>query len=413
MLEHARTIITTLADGEACAVATISRACGSVPRPVGTSMLVTQSGAVVGSLSGGCVEAAVYEACLSSIEHQRAELQTFGFSDEDAFAAGLTCGGNLEIFIQPVFPESTHAAQRLDLRGLAALTEHPLGVPVALVRRLDGGSLTGVVVERPQEAATDLAAGSCTGLAPLGLATLREDSAARLAEAFASGSTVRLPLEGFAPNDGGPASQTVPRQIDVLIEFRSAAPRLYLFGANDFSAALARLGKQLGYYVVLCDARPAFLNRLRFPHTDELVQQWPHRFLEQEAAVGNLGPESAVCVLTHDEKFDLPLLGAALSLDLAYVGAMGSRRSHAQRMAGLAATGVTRQVLEKLHSPIGLAIGAVSPEEVAVSVMAEIIACRRNPGLNASRAPVPLNRTLGSVHRAVPEGQPDGMPVWT
>jgi len=154
---------------------------------------------------------------------------------------------------------------------------------------------------------------------------------------------------------------------------------MLVFGAIDFAAAVARLGAYLGYRVTVCDARPVFATRRRFPDT-EVVVDWPHRYLSGEVEAGRLDPRTVVCVLTHDPKFDVPVLEVALAQPFAYVGAMGSRRTHDDRMARLREAGVPEEQLAKLASPIGLDLGARTPEETAVSVAAEIIALRWGGG---------------------------------
>jgi xanthine dehydrogenase accessory factor len=151
---------------------------------------------------------------------------------------------------------------------------------------------------------------------------------------------------------------------------------MIVFGAIDFAAAVARMGAFLGYHVTVCDARPIFATNLRFPDADDVVVDWPHRFLANEAAAGRIDERTVVCVLTHDPKFDGPLLEVALRLPLAYVGAMGSRRTHDERLARLREAGVDETALRNLSSPVGLDLGARTPEETAVSIAAEIIAAR-------------------------------------
>ena len=187
--------------------------------------------------------------------------------------------------------------------------------------------------------------------------------------------------------------------VTLLVESRLAPPRMLVFGANDFGAALVPAAKLLGYRVTLVDARPAFASQARFACADEVVADWPHRYLAAEAASGRLDQRSVACVLTHDPKFDIPLLETALALDLAYVGAMGSRRSHLQRVDDLLDAGVRPERIAQLHSPIGLDLGAVTPAEVAVSVTAELIASR-----SRKSSCTPLREASGPIHQ--PGAQP-------
>jgi xanthine dehydrogenase accessory factor len=187
----------------------------------------------------------------------------------------------------------------------------------------------------------------------------------------------------------GPRGEARRDEVAVFIESFAPPPRMLVFGAVDFTAALVRLAKVLGYRVTVCDAREVFATKARFPFADEVVVDWPNRLLER---IGHeLGPRDAVCVLTHDHKFDVPAVVAALRTDVGYLGAMGSRRTHADRVARLRAEGVSDQDLSRLMAPIGLDIGARTPEETAVSVCAEIIALRTGrpaPSLQAGEGPI-------------------------
>lgn len=351
--------------GQRCAVATVIAAGRSVPRPVGTSMLVSEAGETLGSLSGGCVEGAVVEAALEAIDDGVTRRSFFGYSAADAFAVGLTCGGELEVHIEPLTlaPMASGAPRPATANGLA------------LIRRVDSGGRGAVVVPDPvtfnPEGSPELA------LLLNGDAALIRSAAAQLGPLLRSGGAGLVRLANEACRKGtGRAEERAEEPVELLVESRRPAPRFLIFGANDFGAALMPAARLLGYHVTLCDARPAFTGQERFSTADSLVSDWPHRYLAAEAAAGRLDPRSVVCVLTHDLKFDIPLLSAALSLDLAYVGAMGSRRSHLQRFSELLDAGVAAGQLEKLHSPIGLDLGAVTPAEVAVSITAEILASR-------------------------------------
>ncbi|MGX1159560.1 xanthine dehydrogenase accessory factor [Pseudarthrobacter sp. SLBN-100] len=374
-------------------MATIVRASGSVPRPVGTSMLVSEDGSILGSLSGGCVEGAVVAAALESMDDGATRRETFGFSAEDAFAVGLTCGGELDVHIEPANRTRGcrlgEAVQQLS----ACAPDHP----VALVRRLDpqpgGGGSSAVVIPEPGSASVpghpELAAllDSLPDTSPDtgGNAGTRRARAARLESFLHAGGTGVLNLAGA----GLCAGEAI-----VLVESRLAAPRLLVFGANDFSAALIPAAKPLGYHVTLVDARPAFACQARFGPADEVVTAWPHQYLAAEAAAGRVDGRTVICVLTHDPKFDIPLLQTALALDTAFIGALGSRRSHVQRVDALLDRGVGPERLARLHSPLGLDIGAVTPAEVAVSVLAELIAAR-----NKAASHQPLSETSGPIHQ--------------
>jgi xanthine dehydrogenase accessory factor len=396
--------------GQKCAVATITAASGSVPRPVGTSMMISETGAVLGSLSGGCVEGAVVALALEAMDDGGTRLASFTYSTADAFAAGLTCGGDLKVHIEPVDREGSRGEP---LRAaLDRLASYGPGDTVGLVRRVDAGGSGTVVVPDPSNFGASGAA-ALTGL--LGLTGLPPEDTAQLESALRGGGTGLIRLA--EPGPCGAMSREAPEPVSLLVESRLPAPRMLVCGANDFSAALLPAAKLLGYHVTLIDARPAFAAQARLTATaDEVVTGWPHRYLSAEAAAGRLDRRTVLCVLTHDPKFDLPLLETALDLDLAFVGALGSRRSHRQRVHDLLDAGVRPERIARLHSPIGLDLGAATPAEVAVSVTAEIIAARTR-----SATCLPLRDTSGPIHRrplqlqharhVQPAAEPEATPV--
>jgi xanthine dehydrogenase accessory factor len=414
------------ATGQRCAVATVVGAGGSVPRPLGTSMLVSEAGEILGSLSGGCVEGAVVEAALEAMRDGGTRREFFGYSAEDAFAVGLTCGGELEIHIEPLGSPSGG----LQLESLHTLAGHSAAGALALIRRVDARGGGAVVIPDP---ATFQAAHSAELAALLGLADPERGSggrasglrpvmlaaAAQLEPLLRGGRTglVRLAapegcLAGAAGTEGAarnPAPTAEP--ITLLVESRLPPARMLIFGANDFGAALLPAARLLGYHVSLCDARPAFAGQERFSGADEVVTAWPHRYLAGEAAAGRIDARTVACVLTHDPKFDIPLLETALGLGLAYVGAMGSRRSHRQRVDLLLAAGVAADEIARLHSPIGLDLGAVTPAEVAVSITAELVASRSRAA-GASLPGKSLKDGSGPIHHNVNSPQHQEIP-WT
>ena len=387
------------AAGQRCAVATVVGTSGSVPRPMGTSMMVSESGDILGSLSGGCVEGAVVQAALEAMHDGGTRLEQFGYSAADAFAAGLTCGGELEVHIEPLDALDGTYSEWL---------HQPPGSPVALIRRVDLNGSGAVVIPDP---ATFRATESAELAALLGLGgrgAALAAAAAQLEPLLRGGRTglVRLaPAGGCFAGQSGPAGTSrpanpvvpQPEPVTLLVESRLPPPRMLVVGANDFGAALVPAAKLLGYRVTLVDARPAFAAQSRFESADDVVTDWPHRYLAAEAAAGNIDSRTAICVLTHDPKFDIPLLKEALALDMAFVGAMGSRRSHRQRVDELLAAGVAPERLGRLHSPIGLDLGAVTPAEVAVSITAELIAART---VAAGGVPscTPLRDGAGPIH---------------
>jgi len=367
--------------GQRFAVATIVRAGGSVPRPVGSSMLVSGAGAVLGSLSGGCVEGAVVAAALESMDDGATRLETFGYSAADAFAVGLTCGGELDVHIEPA--NGNHGGRLAE--ALLQLAAYGPDEPVALVRRLDAGGSGAVVISQPAAAEVSRHPELRALLDLPGEPAAGHARSAQLQSFLRSGATGVLQLAGPGLCTG---------EATLLVESRLAPPRMLVFGANDFSAALLPAAKPLGYHVTLVDARPAFATQARFKTADEVVNAWPHHYLAAEAAAGRLDDRTVICVLTHDPKFDVPLLETALALDVAFIGALGSRRSHIQRVGALLDSGVRPERIAQLHSPLGLDLGAVTPAEVAVSVLAEVIAAR-----HPAASHQPLRDTSGPIHQ--------------
>jgi xanthine dehydrogenase accessory factor len=384
--------------GKAYAVATVVAVRGSAPRELGAALAVDAEGTAVGSVSGGCVEGAVYELCVESLQHGRPVLETFGYSDDDAFAVGLTCGGELEVFVQPVFPDQEVAVGN-------ALTAIAAGEPIALARVIGGpAELVGrALAVRPQapeilwgppgaSIAVDGDPWSATGSIGADLDRILARHARAMVESGATG-TVTVGTEG----DG----QECGEQVTVFIESFVTAPRMLVFGAIDFAAALVRVGKYLGYHVTVCDARPVFATRRRFPEADDVVVAWPHRYLETTRVDGR----TVIAVLTHDAKFDVPLLVKALRTPVAYVGAMGSRRTCAQRAERLREAGLTEDEIANLHAPIGLDLGARTAEETALSIAAEIVAARYG-GSGRGLADVTT-----AIHHPEPEPEPSGSGV--
>lgn len=396
--------------GQPCAVATVVGASGSVPRPVGTSMIVSAAGDVLGSLSGGCVEGAVVEAALQTLHDGGTRRESFGYSAEDAFAAGLTCGGRLDVHIEQ-FEFGPSGPLWMQLREPRV----PDRAALALVRRLDRDGKDAVVINDPEHFSVSASAEIAVllDLSPSQHAALRA-AAAQLEPLLRGGRSglVRLaPQEGCSaasdqdlPSAGQnlPASgQAVPEPVTLLVESRLPLARMLIFGANDFSAALLPAARLLDYHITLCDAREVFAQQRRFTGADDIIMDWPHRYLAAEVKAGRIDSRTAICVLTHDSKFDIPLLATALQLEVAYVGAMGSRQSHRARVESLLAEGVTPESLSRLHSPIGLDLGAVTPAEVAVSITAELVATL-NRGTQATPASLKDTASLrdgaGPIH---------------
>ncbi|MFF9896890.1 XdhC family protein [Streptomyces longispororuber] len=369
MLDIAGTLRRWADEGRSFAVATVVAVGGSAPRGPGAALAVDSDGTAVGSVSGGCVEGAVYDLCLRALADGEAVVEEFGYSDEDAFAVGLTCGGTLQVLVVPVPADAPDRAPVTEALARAARDE-----PAALVRVARGpaGLLGRALLVRGDGSA----AGGLGGGAALDRTAVAEARA--LLDAGRTG-TVEVSEDG----------SRCPGGVTLLVESSTPPPRMIVFGAVDFAAALVRTGKLLGYHVTVCDARAVFATRARFPEADEVVVDWPHRYLRGTAT----DARTVLCVLTHDAKFDVPVLEVALRLPVAFVGAMGSRRTHEDRARRLRAAGVTEAELAHLRSPIGLDLGARTPEETALSIAAEIVAARHG-GTGA-----PLTGTRVPIHR--------------
>ncbi|MGH3797545.1 MAG: XdhC family protein [Pseudonocardiaceae bacterium] len=365
-------------DGKATAVGTVVSTFRSAPRPAGAAMLVTSDERAVGSVSGGCVEGAVFELGQQVLSDDVPVLQRYGVSDDDAFTVGLTCGGILDVFVEKIdpvtFPELDEVAASVAEQepvAVATVVAHP--DPELLGRRL--------VVWADRHTGT------------LGSAHADEAVLEDVRGLLAAGRVTTLHY--------GPDGQRRGEGMDVFVNSFDPPPRMLVFGAIDFAAAMARLGVFLGYKVTVCDARPVFATKSRFPDAHEVVVNWPHRYLKTEAEAGRIDQRTVVTVLTHDPKFDVPVLVEALKMDLAYVGAMGSRNTHEDRDARLREAGLTDAELARLASPIGLDLGARTPEETAVSIAAEMISLRW--GGRGTR----LVDAEGAIHGANPIAEPE------
>jgi len=352
--------------GETFGLATVVNTYRSAPRDPGAALAVSAGGEVIGSVSGGCVEGAVYELSTEVMQDGTPVLQTYGVSDDDAFAVGLTCGGIIDIFVEPVdkirFPE---------LGDIAAAVKR--GEPVAVATVIDGPGQVGARRVIWSEDG-DRASGTL-GSERLD-AAVDDDARGMLAQGLTG--IRRYGAHGERRGD----------ELSVFVNSFAPPPRMLVFGAIDFAAAVARVGKFLGYHVTVCDARKVFATASRFPDADEVVVDWPHRFL----AGTDVDARTVICVLTHDPKFDVPLLEVALRTPAGYIGAMGSRRTHDDRMARLREVGLTDGELGRLRSPIGLDLGARTPEETAVSIAAELIQLRWGGTGH------PLTATEGRIH---------------
>lgn len=348
------------ADGVRFALATVTRTWHSAPRIPGTAMAVSEAGAVLGSVSGGCVEADVYEVGLRVLRTGVPERLRYGIGDADALTIGLTCGGEIELFVEVVddlhYPQFDAVLERVRSHR-----------PVVVGTWLEGSRAgTHEVLPEAADAAGDSAPAE---LAPL------------------LGTTGAHVVEACAPRPGSTAGE-------LLVQSSAAPARMIVFGAVEFATAMTRMGAFLGYRVTVCDARPVFAVPGRFPGADEVVVDWPHRYLSAEIEQGRVDAGTVLCVLTHDPKFDVPLLRVAVGSEAGYIGVMGSRRSQADRLQRLREAGLGEDALARLRAPVGLDLGARTPAETAVSIAAEIIASA------TGRTGLPLRELTTSIHSA-------------
>lgn len=371
MFDHLDELTGWCSAGLPVGVATVVSTWSSAPRRAGSSLVVAANGDAIGNVSSGCVEAEVYELARAAATGAAPLLRRYGAAgaaESEALEPGLTCGGAIEVFIEPVgpaaFPElhEVAAAVRAGSPVVVCTCIEAPGLPHALGRRL---------VCRPDGVSGSLGTPSLDGAAvESGYTALRRGD-----------STV---TDLRVPGHDAP--------VRLFLNVSPASPRMIVFGALSFAGELAALGRFLGYRVTVCDARPAFATAARLPAAHDVVVDRPDRYLSAEAGAGRIDGRTVLAVLTHDTRFELPLLEVALRLPVGFVGALGSRRSHAERVRLLRAAGVEQAAIDRLSAPIGLDLGAATPEETAVSIAAEIIAHARG-GSGA-----PLSRLAGPIH---------------
>lgn len=326
-----------LAAGERVALATVVQTWGSAPRKVGAKMAMTPAGAMSGSVSGGCVEGAVYEAGLAVLATNQPQLLSFGVADETAWEVGLACGGKIRVFV-----EALNAGGYGLVRDLVK-DDRPVAVATLVSGENSGGRL---VVDSSGVVADGVPAG------------LAEQIAALSQTALAEGQHQRHKLANGQ---------------ELFIDVNLPAYTLIIVGGVHIAITLAKMATLLDYRTVIIDPRRAFGSVERFPHADQLIQAWPKKALAQL----NITSSTAVVMLTHDPKIDDPALLVSLSSSAFYVGALGSRRTQAKRYERLLAGGVPAGQLDRIHAPIGLNINAQTPEEIGLAIMAEIVATRR------------------------------------
>lgn len=343
-----------LSDGAPVGRAVVTKVFGSAPQPEGATLLANAAGRMAGSVSGGCVEAATVEAIREAIALGAPKLVAFSVSDELAWQVGLSCGGTIEVLIEPAVR-----------RELLAAAGGPGGVVLATV--VEEGDALGAALVVDEEG------GAGDPLPPVG------NSRGAWAEAMRELASVAGAVESAARHALAREASRTERfespgghQLAVFLEVFPRPPRLVVFGAVHVAAELVKLAHALGYRTIVADGRPALLTRERFPDADELVLGWP------EEAFGRAGLDRAtyVCVLTHDPKFDDPALLLALRSPAAYVGAIGSRKTQAARLKRLSAAGLSDSELARLRGPIGLDLGGRRPAETALAILAEMTAVR-------------------------------------
>ncbi|MCC6606194.1 MAG: XdhC family protein [Anaerolineae bacterium] len=318
------------------ALATVVQTWGSAPRKVGAKMALTPDGRIAGSVSGGCVEGAVVEEGTAALQANHPKLLHFGVADETAWDVGLACGGTIEVFVEPLDTAVYHFMHRL-------IQNDEAGAAITVIRGPEGMLGHKLAVSRAGER-----------LGTLGEAAL--DAQAMAAEAKAV----------------HPQRVQLTDEVEVFIDTVRPAPTLIMVGGVHIAIALTSYAKTLGYRTLVIDPRRAFGSDERFPHVDQLIQAWP----DKAFAEVKVTPETAVALLTHDPKIDDPALKIILKANPFYIGALGSNKTHAKRVERLRGYGFGEAEIGRIHGPIGLNIGAQTPEEIALSIMAEIVKAR-------------------------------------
>jgi xanthine dehydrogenase accessory factor len=313
-------------EGSRVALGSVIERIGSTPRDPGAALAVSGTGEIAGSVTGGCVEPAVIREANEVLAGAPGRICRYGLTDDDGFDVGLSCGGTIAVAVYPLDP------------GLVA----PLGQAVA------SDSPVALIVRLAEHRFGEQRLVSGEG-APSGDPV---ESAAR--------SLLEIGESGVVETGDGEL---------VFVESYAPRPDLYVFGASDHVAAVVTMGKFLGYRVTVCDPRTTFMTRERFPDADDLAIEWPDRFLENAP----VDARTAICMLTHDLKFDVPALKRALQTNAGYIGAIGSEKTRTERDTRLRDEGVGEADLARLHQPIGIQIGARTPEEVAVTIAAQLI----------------------------------------
>jgi xanthine dehydrogenase accessory factor len=333
------------------AIATVVQTWGSSPQGPGAKMAVNQSGAMVGSVSGGCIEGAVVESALRALKRKRPKRLRFGVTDDTAWGVGLSCGGNIEVFVDPVshnpadfdrFRQEVTGDRLVTMAVVVAGPADLLGQKVVIPA---GGEASGALMQYPW-------------------------SRQVVADARALQQQRQPACRVY------PLTEERPDEVEIFFDLYRPAPRLVVVGGVHIAVELIHYARRLGFTTYLLDPRTAFATRERFSHAHHIIHQWP-----DEALTGiELNHETSVVVVTHDPKLDDPALQLALPSQAGYVGALGSKKTQARRRERLLAAGMSSADLDRLHAPIGIDLGGRAPAEIALAIMAEIVSVRnRNP----------------------------------
>jgi xanthine dehydrogenase accessory factor len=336
---------------------------GSAPLDPGAQMLIDDHGNIEGSVTGGCVETALVEEAERILAGGESRVVTYGVTDEEALGVGLMCGGTVRVFVHEYGNDALPTLE-------AAAVVRAVGKPVARATLLDGGRAGASI-----SVVDDRVVGS------LGITELLDRSVERDARGQLDEGVSRIRRYGA----GG---EVMGSDLAVYIQAFATPPRMVIFGAIDFSAEMANVASDIGYKVTICDAREPFVKSPRFSRDAEVVIDWPDRYLRGQ----ELGPRDVVLVFTHDPKFDEPALTGALASGAGYVGALGSRRTQEGRVERLRDIGLDEQSIARIHAPCGLDVGARTPSETAISILAEVIAVR------TGRTGESLRETSGPIH---------------
>jgi xanthine dehydrogenase accessory factor len=339
-------------DGQQIALATVVKVYGSAPRPLGAKMAISSSGEMAGSVSGGCVEGAVFEEAQICLKRRQAKLISYGISDETAWSVGLACGGQIEVFVEPLIGERTQVilpAQQSYEILLNQIQKENYCAQVTILQGSEAGRKLILFKD-----------GSTSG--SLGSTDMDQIAALQAKDIWHNQQSARFNLE------------TAHGQLDIFVDVFPPRDKLIIVGGVHIGIPLVHFAKTLGFHTTVLDARAVFGSRERFPETDELIIAWPAEALEKM----DINESTYIVVISHDEKLDNPALKVALYSKARYVGALGSKNTHAKRVAALIDMGVPEKLIKKIHAPIGVNLGAIGAEEIALSIMAEIIQVRRN-----------------------------------